>query len=260
VQTLPCTHREKKNWGEKAGQRRRDAVVFLRRSRLRAIVNQDWLRSKEKALHRFGNSASETCITYVRSYASSAREQAMERPDQGYLRVEEYCEKKSSRVAKERIVQRAHRCENYWIVGGERGERLTRAQGIGWSLVAWLAVGVFWLIATKGSHPTWGLALITTSTLVSAYAAAAYVNHLALVPRYWRAGRYGNYAVALGITMATLTAVGLAVIRTCYFLTLGPDPDPNGVYVHYAIDFIGMAFHLSVAAGVVWCVGRLSRS
>jgi hypothetical protein len=158
------------------------------------------------------------------------------------------------------MVKRAHSCANYRIVAGVGGEQLTRAQGIGWSFVAWLAVGVFWLIATKGFHPTWGLAVITTSTLVSAYAAAAYVNHLGLVPTYWRAGQYGKYAVALGITMALLTAVGLAVIRTCYYLTLGPDPDPNGVYVHYAIDFIGMAFHLIVAAGVVWWVSRLSRS
>ena len=136
---------------------------------------------------------------------------------------------------------------------------MTREHGIGWSLVAWLAVGVFWLVATSRFHPTWGLAIIATSTLVFVYAAAAYINHLLLVPRYWRAGRYGKYVAALGMTMAALTAVGLAVIRTSYFMTLGPDPDPNGVYVHYGIDFIGMAFHLIAAAGVVWCVGMLSQ-
>jgi hypothetical protein len=26
------------------------------------------------------------------------------------------------------------------------------------------------------------------------------------------------------------------------FKALGPDPDPNGVYRHFAIDFTGMAF------------------
>jgi hypothetical protein len=137
---------------------------------------------------------------------------------------------------------------------------MTRAYGIGGSLVAWLAVGGFWLITTRGFHPTWGLAVIATSTLVSVYAAAAYVNHLVLIPRYWRAGRYREYPAALGITMAVLTAVGLAVIRTCYFMTLGPDPDPNGVYVHYGIDFIGMAFHLIIAAGVIRYVTRLDRA
>jgi hypothetical protein len=148
-------------------------------------------------------------------------------------------------------------CEKIGDVGGER---MTRAYGIAGSLVAWLAVGSFWLITTGGFHPTWELAVIATSTLVSAYAAAAYVNHLVLIPRYWRAGRYRKYAAALGITMAVLTAVGLAIIRTCYFMKLGPDPDPNGVYVHYGIDFIGMAFHLIVAAGIVWCVSRLDRA
>jgi hypothetical protein len=132
---------------------------------------------------------------------------------------------------------------------------LTRARGIAWSLVGWLAVWAFWLVVTAGFHPTRGLAVVTTTALVSAYAAAAYVNHLALVPRYWRARRYGRYAAALIIMMAVLTAAALAVIRTCYFVALGPDPDPNGVYVHYGIDFIGMAAHLLVAAGIVWMVG-----
>lgn len=126
-------------------------------------------------------------------------------------------------------------------------------------MAGWLAVGVFWLIVTAGFHPTWGLALVTTAALVFAYAAASYVNHLALVPRYWRAGRYGRYAAALLITMAALTAAALAVVRASYVAALGPDPDPNGVYVHYGIDFLGMTFHLLVAAGVVWVVARLSR-
>jgi hypothetical protein len=42
-----------------------------------------------------------------------------------------------------------------------------------------------------------------------------------------------------------------------YFRTLGPDSDPNGVYVHFGIDFIGMAVHLLVAAGIVWAVGKI---
>jgi hypothetical protein len=126
-------------------------------------------------------------------------------------------------------------------------------------LVGWLAVGNFWFVVTRGFHPTWVLAVITTGALVSAYAAAAYVNHLALLPRYWCSGRYGRYAAALVVAMAVLTAAALAVIRTCYARVLGPDPDPNGVYVHYGIDFIGMAVHLLFAAGVVWAVGKLSR-
>jgi hypothetical protein len=127
---------------------------------------------------------------------------------------------------------------------------LTLARAVGWSLVGWLAVGIFWLVVTRGFHPTWELAVITTGSLISAYAAAAYVNHLVLLPRYWSSGRYGGYAAALVIVMAALTAAALAIIRTCYVRTQGPDPDPNGMYVHFGIDFFGMAVHLFVAAGI----------
>jgi hypothetical protein len=136
---------------------------------------------------------------------------------------------------------------------------LTRARGIGWSLVAWLAVGIFWLALTHSFHPTWALAVITTSALVVAYATAFYINHLLLIPKYWRSGHYGIYLAALVVTMAALTAAALAVIRTCYITALGPDPDPNGLYVHYAIDFVGMVVHLLFAVGIVWAVGRICR-
>jgi hypothetical protein len=126
-------------------------------------------------------------------------------------------------------------------------------------VVGWLAVGLFWLVLTHRFHPTGALAIITTASLVSAYATASYVNHLSLVPRYYRRGHYGRYVAGLVVTMAILTALALAVIRTCYITTLGPDPDPNGVYVHYGIDFIGMAVHLLIAACVVWAVGKLSQ-
>jgi ABC-type antimicrobial peptide transport system permease subunit len=49
-------------------------------------------------------------------------------------------------------------------------------------------VWAFWLLATRRSHPSLTLAVIVTTALVAAYATAAYVNHLALVPRLWRAG------------------------------------------------------------------------
>jgi len=35
------------------------------------------------------------------------------------------------------------------------------------------------------------------------------------------------------------TGLALTVIRLSYFKALGPDPDPNGVYRHCAIDFTG---------------------
>jgi hypothetical protein len=136
---------------------------------------------------------------------------------------------------------------------------MTRSRAVGWSLVAWLLVGVFWYIVTRNYHPTRMLAVIVTVSLVTTYAVACYINHLALIPCYAQRGRYGAYAVALLITMVVLTSLTLAVNRSSYILSLGSDPDPNGLYKHFGIDFFGMAAHLLVAAGVVWIVGRVVR-
>ena len=124
------------------------------------------------------------------------------------------------------------------------------------SLVAWLAVGVFWLIATRSFHPTWMLAVTTTSALVGAYASAAYLNHLGLIPRYLDLERYWTYALMLLATMLGLTGLALSVIRISYLRVVGPDSDPNGLYKHFGIDLFGMAVHLALATAVVWMVQR----
>ncbi|MBX7104613.1 MAG: hypothetical protein K1X57_11065 [Gemmataceae bacterium] len=133
---------------------------------------------------------------------------------------------------------------------------MSRSRAIWLSLLAWLAVGGFWLVVTRGYHPTLLLAVIVTAALMTAYASAVYVHHLLLIPRYWRTGRPGMYALGLVVTMVGLTGLALAVIRTLYLHSHGPDPDPNGVYVHFAIDLFGMAVHLLGAAGVVWAINR----
>ena len=134
---------------------------------------------------------------------------------------------------------------------------MTRTQGIGFSSIAWIAVGTFWLVTTRNYHPTWQLAGVVTVSLISVYAAAAYLNHLVLIPNYWRAGRYGMYLAALLAIMVLGTGLALAVIRVCYVQAFGPDSDPNGVYFHFGIDFLGMAAHLLGAAAVVWMIERL---
>lgn len=133
---------------------------------------------------------------------------------------------------------------------------MSRPQLLASSLLVWVGVWVFWLALTRDFHPTFPLAVIVTTSLVAAYAVAAYVNHLVLVPRFWSAGHRWWYAVWLAITMALLTAAALAVIRVSYLELWGPDADPYGVYKHYAIDLFGMAVHVSVAALVVSVVGR----
>ena len=124
------------------------------------------------------------------------------------------------------------------------------------SMVAWVGVWAFWFAMTQDFHPTSTLAVIVTTCLVVAYAAAGYVNHLVLVPRFWAAGRRKSYLCWLAATMVVLTASSLAVIRVSYTKMWGPDADPNGAYKHFAIDLFGMAVHLGVAALVVWMVGR----
>jgi hypothetical protein len=57
--------------------------------------------------------------------------------------------------------------------------------------------------------------------------------------------------------VAVLTAAALAVIRVSYVKAVGPDPDPLGVYKHYAIDFLGVLVHVAAAVLVVWVVRRI---
>ncbi len=137
---------------------------------------------------------------------------------------------------------------------------MTHFRRIGASLVAWVGVWAFWLIVTRDFHPLFSLAVVVTTSLVVAYAAAAYVNHLVLIPRLFATGRRWSYASGLAVTMAVLTAAALAAIRVTYAEWWGPDPDPNGVYKHYAIDLFGMAVHVLLAAGVVAVVRRLGKA
>jgi multisubunit Na+/H+ antiporter MnhE subunit len=133
---------------------------------------------------------------------------------------------------------------------------LSRNQLLMLSLLVWVGVWVVWLTVTRDFHPTLPLALVVTTSLVVAYAVAVYVNHLVLLPRL-RLGRHrGKYIVSLAVTMVSLTAIALAVIRVTYFAELGPDPDPNGLYKHYIIDLFGMAIHLGVAAWLMKAIGR----
>lgn len=113
-----------------------------------------------------------------------------------------------------------------------------------------------WLGLTASFHPTVTLALIVTTALVGAYAAAAHLNLGWLVPRLWRRGRRAAYGVALGVAMVVLTGGALAVIRGSYAALVGPDPDPWGALRHFAIDLFGMVVHVALA----WRVARrLSR-
>ncbi len=132
-------------------------------------------------------------------------------------------------------------------MGTERGPQRTA-----WRYLVWVIVGLFWYITTRNFHPTTELAIIVTASLVVAFAIAVDVNHLILIPRYWRSHRYSTYAAFLFGTMAVLTAVALTVIRVSYFRLHGPDADPYGMYKHFVIDLFGVAVHVAAAVGIVW--------
>ena len=137
--------------------------------------------------------------------------------------------------------------------------KMSRAPVFGWSLLAWVGVGLFWFVTTRGFHPSRTLAIVVTVSLVTAYAIASYVNHLVLIPLYWRTGHYFRYVTWLIASMVLLTAAAFSVLRTWYIASLGPGRDPGGLYVNYAIDLIGMAVHLMLAAFLVRLVGSTQR-
>jgi hypothetical protein len=134
-----------------------------------------------------------------------------------------------------------------------------RRRRVGRWLAGWAAAWAFWLVATRGFHPTWFLALVVTTALVGAYALAASWNEVVLRPELRRTGRWGRYAPRLGAVMLGLTALALGVIRAAYLTSLGPDPDPYGAIRHYAIDLFGMAVHVGAAAGVTTALRRWGR-
>ena len=127
------------------------------------------------------------------------------------------------------------------------------------SLVTWAVVGLFWLVATRNFHPTWPLAIVATGSLVTVYAAASYVNHLVLVPRYLRPASSGKYALSLAVVMVGFTALGIAVLRTYYVSVVGLG-NVNSLKLDFALDFFGMVVHVSLAAVLVWLIARFSAS
>ena len=132
------------------------------------------------------------------------------------------------------------------------------ARHLAMSLLAWLAVGAFWLLATRGFHPSWDLAIVATGSLVVAYAGASYVNHLILIPGYLRRGFVVKYLGFLAATALGFTALGLAVLRTYYIWVVGAGA-VHSLELDYALDLFGMIVHLAGAAGVVRLYRRRSR-
>jgi hypothetical protein len=120
------------------------------------------------------------------------------------------------------------------------------------TLLVWAGVWFFWLVTTCSYHPTFVLALIVTTSLVAACAAAVYLDQLVFIPRFWQAKSYARYVAWLVVSMVTLTAIALVIIRYSYASLWGPDADPYGAYKHFAIDLAGVAMHVGIAKVVVF--------
>lgn len=74
-------------------------------------------------------------------------------------------------------------------------------QRIALHMAVWLAVFIFWLVATRQYHPTLTIAMSATAVLVSASALAVYANSLYLVPVFARRRLWWRYIVSLVATV-----------------------------------------------------------
>lgn len=125
-------------------------------------------------------------------------------------------------------------------------------------ILLWLLLLAFWIVFSIDYHPTLLIDVIVTSLLLVAYASAIYLNHLVLIPRFFRSHRYLQYSLGLFVYMAALTFLALFAIRATYFSLC--DPNQIGDYwQHYAIDLFGMMVHVAAAAFLLWIISRIKR-
>ncbi|MDG3007969.1 hypothetical protein [Paludisphaera mucosa] len=120
----------------------------------------------------------------------------------------------------------------------------------------WLALWGFWVGLSRHNHPNLKLNLIASALLVMTFAAAAYANHLVLIPRYWRRSRFLAYAASLLMVMGLLALACTLAIHLVYDLLWGPDPARFGFGTNLVMEFILVATHVVLIAAVV----RLRRS
>lgn len=125
-------------------------------------------------------------------------------------------------------------------------------------VAVWSGVFVFWLIVTRGHHPTLTIAASSTAVLVSSFALAVYANHLLLLPTYAQQRFWLRYAVFLLATIVILDLIAVLLIQFIYDQLWGADPLRYGFWFNMASDGFGIAVHL-VAAMLVVRVARFIR-
>lgn len=116
-----------------------------------------------------------------------------------------------------------------------------------WLLIYWL-----WLWNTRGFHPTWTIAACATAILVSASAAAVYLNALVLRPRFAR-GRRLAYVISVCAVVLALDLAAVLGIGAVYDWLWGPDPLRFGFWFNLLSDGVIINLHLLVS---VWLARR----
>jgi hypothetical protein len=111
----------------------------------------------------------------------------------------------------------------------------------------WLGVFAFWIAATRQYHPTPALAVLATAVLVSASAAAVYINSLFLVPRFARRHLWWQYVTALLATVAVLDLIAVPLIQFIYDWMWGPDPRRFGFWFNVFSDGTIIVVHIVAA-------------
>ena len=112
----------------------------------------------------------------------------------------------------------------------------------------WLCVFGLWLFATRRFHPTWTIAVCATAILVSASAAAVYLEALVLRPRFARRRQWPQYALSLFAVIAVLDLAAVLSIGAVYDWLWRPDPLRFGFWFNAASDGFIIVLHLVVAA------------
>ncbi|HEV7902441.1 MAG TPA: hypothetical protein VGO96_01265 [Pyrinomonadaceae bacterium] len=127
-------------------------------------------------------------------------------------------------------------------------------------MAVWSGVFAFWLIVTRGHHPTLTIAASSTAVLVSSFALAVYANHLFLLPTFARQRFWLRYAVALSATIVLLDLMAVLLVQFIYDRLWGADPLRYGFWFNMASDGFGIVVHLVAAMLAVWVAGFIRRS
>lgn len=119
------------------------------------------------------------------------------------------------------------------------------------NVYVWLGVYLLWLWNTRDFHPTWTIAACATAVLVSASAAAVYLNALVLRPRFGR--RLWVYVISVCAVVLALDLAAVLLIGAVYDWLWRPDPLRFGFWFNMLSDGVIINLHLLVS---MWLARR----